>query len=184
MSVIQVKENVHSGIRIALCGSMAAGKTYAANQLKIITDGHIISIATPIKDIVSSMDLKGRASHIMVGMVGRQCDSDVWINKCKESIESSGNDNIIVDDVRFENEATVLKKLGFTLIFLDTPWHVRFQRIRERDDNLNLHVKWFAHASEVAPENIDRSVFDYICKTPGETDEVIKSITQSNKNIL
>ena len=187
MSVITTKQKVHQGLRIALCGSMGAGKTYAANQLKIITDGHIISIAKPIKEIVSSMDLKGRTSHIMVGMVGRQCDSEVWINKCIESIEAyeaAGKDNIIVDDVRFENEARALKEIGFTIIYLDTPWYIRFQRTREREEDLNVHAKWFAHESEIAPALIDKGVFDYICQTTEKTEEVIKSITQSDKNIL
>ena len=41
----------------------------------------------------------------------------------------------MVDDVRFENEALALQHAGFVLVYLNTPWHVRFQRIRERTDD-------------------------------------------------
>lgn len=179
MSVIRTEEK--HVMKVAFCGSMGSGKTYAANELSNQTEAKIMSIAKPIKEIVSDMGHRGRSSHIMVATVGRQINRRLWIDKLMDRIEKykqAGTENIIVDDVRFENEAKTLKDAGFTLVYLDTPWHVRFQRIRERTDDLNEHIQWFAHPSEVALETIDKSYFDFICKKEDEVDSVIKEVSK------
>tara|TARA_B110000008_G_scaffold279126_1_gene325043 strand:- start:2041 stop:2589 length:549 start_codon:yes stop_codon:yes gene_type:complete len=180
MSVIRTQKSPN--MKIAFCGSMGSGKTYAAIELSNRIEAKIMSISKPIKEIVSDMGKMGRGSHIMVGMVGRQIDNRVWIDKMMERIEKykDTGTNIIVDDVRFENEAKALKDDGFTLVYLDTPWHVRFQRIHERTDDLNQHIQWFAHPSEVALETVDKSYFDFICKKEEDVDSVINSISKKD----
>lgn len=181
MSIVKQKSPEVVSMKVAFCGSMGSGKTYASNELRNGVDGDckVLSIAHPIKDIVQDMGQVGRACHIMVGMIGREIKESTWIDRLLERVEkyeSSGVRNIIVDDVRFSNEAIALKEAGFMLIYLNTPWHVRFQRIRARTDDLNAHIAWFAHPSEIAPEEIDRSLFDYIISDQEEVESVIKSL--------
>jgi dephospho-CoA kinase len=161
---------------------MGSGKTYAANELSNRVQAKTMSISKPIKEIVSDMGHTGRASHIMVGTVGRQINRRLWIDKMMERIDKHKNTgtNIVVDDVRFENEAKTLKDAGFTLVYLDMPWHVRFQRIRERTDDLNEHIQWFAHPSEVALETVDKSYFDFICKKEEDVDSVIEDLSKKD----
>jgi cytidylate kinase len=109
----------------------------------------------------------------MVGMVGRHIDNDVWVKKMKSRLKRVHN--VIVDDVRFENEVKMLKEEGFTIIYLNTPWHVRFKRIRERSTYLE-HVQYFNDPSEIACENIDKKYFDYVWSTPSEVDEGLKNL--------
>jgi len=181
MSIVVRNENESSGIKIAFCGSMGSGKTYASNELRNLVEGDckVLSIAKPIKEIVQDMGQEGRACHIMVGTIGRQIQESTWIDNLLERVkqyETSGVHNIIVDDVRFSNEATALKEQGFTLVYLNTPWHIRFKRIHARTDDLNAHIEWFAHPSEVAPEQIDRNLFDYIISDQEEVSKVLKSL--------
>lgn len=179
MSVINTKELEQLPIKIAFCGAMGSGKTYAANLVKTQKHVNILSIAKPIKEIVTDMGHTGRSAHIMVGMVGRQIDNNVWVGKLIDRItahEQAGRTNLVVDDVRFQNEAKALKEAGFTIIYLNTPWHVRFQRIRERTDDLSQHIEWFAHPSETAPERIDRTYFDFICSTEKDVEKVVNNL--------
>lgn len=181
MSVIRTQKN--PSIKVAFCGSMGSGKTYAANELLQKIDAKMLSIAKPIKEIVSDMGHTGRASHIMVGTVGRQIDRRIWIDKLMERIEKyreSGAENIIVDDVRFKNEAETLKEAGFYLVYLNTPWHVRFQRIRERTDDLNADIQWFAHPSEIALETVDMSYFDFVCTNEDDVHGVINDLIEKS----
>ncbi len=178
MSVISMKEKIPT-LKIAFCGAMGSGKTFAANLIKSQQDVNVLSIAKPIKEIVTDMGHKGRSAHIMVGMVGRQVDDNVWVNNLMDRIDShekAGRTNLVVDDIRFQNEAKALKEAGFTIVYLNTPWHVRFQRIQERTDDLTQHIQWFAHSSETAPEKIDRKYFDFICSTEKDVETVVNNL--------
>ncbi|MBH45078.1 MAG: hypothetical protein CMC93_00500 [Flavobacteriaceae bacterium] len=167
--------------KVAFCGSMGSGKTYASTQLQLKTNAKIMSIARPIKELVSRMNLKdaGRGEHIMVGTVGRSIDNNIWINKLIARIDG----DVIVDDVRFENEAKVLKENGFTIIYLNVPWHVRFKRVLKRSDDLRDHIQYFANESETACETIDKRLFDYVCTTESQVDEVIENMGINSESI-
>ena len=156
--------------KIAFCGSMGSGKSYAANLLSQKTNLQVMSIAKPIKEIVTEMGKSDRASHIMVGMVGRYVAPDTWIDKLLARVP----DEVIIDDVRFPNECNKLKEAGFTLIHLNVPWHKRFARIEKRSEDLNAHIRWFAHESERALENYNS--FDYVCATEEEVDKIIDKL--------
>lgn len=167
--------------KVAFCGSMGSGKTYASNQLQLKTNAKIMSLARPIKNLVSRMNLNdpGRGEHIMVGMVGREINKNIWVEKLLTRIEG----DVIVDDVRFENEAKLLKENGFTIIYLNVPWHVRFKRVLKRSENLKDHIQYFAHESETSCESIDKRLFDYICTTEAQVDEVIENLTLKMESI-
>lgn len=181
MSIIRTQQP--ESVKVAFCGPMGSGKTYASNELKNKVEAKVLSIAKPIKEIVSDMGHTGRASHIMVGTVGRQINNDIWIEKLMQRIDkynACNIENIIVDDVRFENEAKALKKAGFVLVYLNTPWHVRFQRIRERTDDLTEHIQWFAHPSEVALEHVEKAYFDFICNNEDDIHKVIEHFIEKS----
>jgi dephospho-CoA kinase len=174
MSIVRTAStSEQTAFRVAFCGSMGSGKTYASRQTQSLKDVKIYSIAQPIKEITLKMKSGGRGNNIMVGTVGRSIQENVWVDQLLGKLDGDA----IVDDVRFENEARILRENGFIIVYLDTPWHVRFGRILERCDNLSTHIQYFNDPSEVAPGQIDPRYFDFICKTEEEVDKIIKQIT-------
>lgn len=167
MSVIVEKHQKPT--RIAFCGSMASGKSYSSQILASKLDLAVKSIAKPIKEIVAEIGKSDRSSHILVGMVGRHISPDYWIDHLLKRIP----DEVIVDDVRFANEAKKLKENGFTLIYLDLPWYTRFKRLQRRSENYS-DIEWFAHESEYSLQ--DFKDFDYICKSEKEVNQLIEKL--------
>lgn len=73
----------------------------------------------------------------------RTIDSDVWINIVKRNIEAIPPDTaIIVTDVRFPNEADMLRSMGFTLVKIN----------RDMDKRKDVPANT-GHASETSMAN-------------------------------
>lgn len=60
----------------------------------------------------------------------REYCSDWHINKVREIIETNGNKNFVIDDVRFPNERELIESLGGTLWFV----------VRPKLDNVSNHI--------------------------------------------
>ena len=177
MSVITNKMNEKiTGQRIAFAGCMASGKSYAAKRLQKNWEEktHILSLSTRIKNLVFGDTIfDHRDGYQMVGTVGRQIDPECWVNMLSKDIKGyDKDDNIIVDDIRYENELIALRSMGFAIIYMDTSWDERLKRIATRyKDNapaFNDFVRWFTHESEVQLKDLPESIFDKVLKTPGE----------------
>lgn len=177
MSVIANKMNeTVTGQRIAFAGCMASGKSFSAKVLKKKWNAktHILSLSTRIKNLVfGDAMFDHRDGYQMVGTVGRQIDPECWVNMLSKDIKAfDKDDNIIVDDIRYENELIALRSMGFKIIYMDTSWDERLKRIATRyKDNapaFNDFVRWFTHESEVQLKNLPESIFDKVIKTPGE----------------
>ena len=182
MSVVNMKGK-KTKTKIAFCGSMGSGKSFTSRKLaddpKFEGNCKCLSLATPIKEIAASMNQTSRAAHIMIGMAGRAIDEDVWVKKLLDKIQECSYYDIVVDDVRFLNEAKALREAGFKLIYLKTPWHVRFKRIKLRCGDNYEDLKHFNDESEIACEDIPESMFDQIWETPIQIDDGIKNILES-----
>ena len=60
----------------------------------------------------------------------REYCSDWHINKVREIIETNGDKNFVIDDVRFPNERELIESLGGTLWFV----------VRPKLDNVSNHI--------------------------------------------
>ena len=125
------------------------------------------------------MNQTSRAAHIMIGTTGRAIDGNVWVNKLKDKIYEHIDCDLIVDDVRFLNEAKMLKAEGFTLIYLKTPWHIRFKRAKQRCGDNFEDLRHFNDPSEIACESIPETMFDYVWETTSQVDEGVKKLLGS-----
>lgn len=80
-------------------------------------------------------------------------DPDVWVKTCMmkaKSLISSGN-NVIIDDVRFENEVKAITRAGGTCIRLLMRDNDRCRMIEKTyPDNFMEHIKSLNHISETA----------------------------------
>lgn len=80
---------------------------------------------------------------------GRAVDPNIWIRYFLKNLPSG---NVVVDDVRFLNEAEALGNAGFFLVRLDPPAEARKRRLLERDGSVPAGA--MGHASETEQELI------------------------------
>ncbi len=144
---------------IAIHGKKASGKSTLAQMLcNSLGDDvtRILPFADKVKEFAKAMgwngkkDNKGRQCLKLLGTeVGRDCiDEKIWINFWIERYQSlrsiSPLEYIIVDDLRFQNEADSMKDFGAILIKIIRP---------------SLYTVHDEHRSE---QGLDNSVFDRI----------------------
>jgi adenylate kinase family enzyme len=118
---------------IGITGKLTSGKTTFAKFLwdRFLEKGnksvHILSFAQLLKEMIFNAGLCSREelwekktdfSRLMMQKIGteiirNQVDPDFWVNKMKERIKEIGKNNwdciIIIDDVRYINEAEFIK---------------------------------------------------------------------------
>lgn len=107
---------------IGFTGLAGSGKTYAATWFRLRTGkGSVWSFAAEIKAIAKSMgwdgvkDDRGRKLLQDVGMAGRAYDPWTWVSKMPT------DQPIIIDDVRFLNEAEAIRAVGGIVVRIIRP---------------------------------------------------------------
>ncbi len=147
-------------VRIAFLGKMASGKsTVSSLVLKKYPSVRKIAIAEPIKEIATThfgMKQKDRRLLQIIGNTGRLLDPSVWINKMLKRVEEGGS--YVVDDVRFENEVSMLRQHGFSIVYLDVPKQERIARLaRVYKQDAAHHIQNMEDVSEndLSPEDAD-----------------------------
>ena len=106
---------------IGITGLAGAGKTYAATWFKLRTGGEIWSFAAEIKRIAATMgwngekDARGRKLLQDLGSIGREYDRQCWVNRMPTDRP------VIIDDVRYINEAAAIRSVGGIIIRIERP---------------------------------------------------------------
>lgn len=141
-------------LRLAICGTSRAGKDTFANVLesKLIEMGFAeadkIAFADPLKALYQVYFFykedseKPRDAYVTIGNAMREVDEDVWIKHLLSSADRSWEkgSSIIVTDVRYTNEATVLQEdFGFILVKVDADGFIRKQRAESLGEKLDLN---------------------------------------------
>ena len=156
-------------MKIGICGRMCSGKSTLANKIimskkELNIDIKKDSFAAKIYEIaydIFGMKEKNRELLQQIGTKFREINQNVWI----DYIINKYSDNIIIDDVRYQNEIKALKENGFILIKLSISRELQIQRLKDLyKDNFNEHYKNIDHISElfvdVAPDNMFDIVID------------------------
>ena len=129
--------------RIAFCGYKGSGKSTAARFLAYGMDGIQLSFASPIKDMVETLlfqfnidpsmydkedplPLPGEPSFRKLCQTlgtewGRELISkEIWIEALRARIrrQSPPQTPIFVDDLRFPDEAEMLRQEGFKIVYI------------------------------------------------------------------
>ena len=106
---------------IGITGLAGAGKTYAATWFKLRTGGEIWSFAAEIKRIAALMgwdgekDSRGRKLLQDLGSIGREYDRQCWVSRMPTDRA------VIIDDVRYINEAAAIRSVGGIIIRIERP---------------------------------------------------------------
>lgn len=137
---------------IGLVGKLQSGKTTVANILKEFYPSSIkIAFGDAVKEMILKAGLCTREelwgvktdfSRLMMQKIGtdiirKQVSNNFWIDKMREKInhilESKSDSVIIIDDVRFINEAELVRNLNGKLIRI-----VRPSLQQNKKENLHL----------------------------------------------
>ena len=152
-------------IKIAFVGKMCSGKSTICFYLQSLQEKFIIlSFASKIKEIAKDlfdMNFKDRKLLQQIGSKMRDIDSDVFAKYLIK--ESKKYDFVLVDDVRYPNEFSYLKKNGFILVKLEISSELQKQRIENLyGENASEHLSRLEHSSETSLDNIDNELYDLI----------------------
>jgi hypothetical protein len=141
---------------------MCSGKTYNARYL--VNGGSFVKIALADKLKAIAYDLyglEGKDGHSRALLQGlgddlRKWDEDVFIKTVLRKVQAIENQRypprIVVDDVRFVNEASAFLNAGFTLVHVICEEHERLRRIQELYPNTNMES--LNHTSEQQVDKI------------------------------
>lgn len=125
--------------KIALLGRSGAGKDTFADFLVEERNFRKLFFAEPLYSIaneVFGMTRKNRELLQDIGIALRGVDEEVLVNNLRKRVEEAekdGVENIIITDVRQENEFNALKDMGFVFIYIDADLDKRMERIALRD---------------------------------------------------
>lgn len=147
--------------RIAFYGPMTSGKTFCANYLYQKFGYRRYSLANKLKKIVHEVygplqkDGIGRGVYQSTGAFFREYDPDCWIKLMMQDMADDSFDysdggyapKLVVDDVRYTNEAERLATAGFLLVRVQTPLEVRQGRFKALYPSLDMEAA-STHKSE------------------------------------
>ena len=145
-------------IKIAICGKMCSGKTYLSNKIAKHYSLKKISIGDKVKEIaieLFNMSYKDRKLLQKIGTNMRLINKDVWINY----IIKKNTNNIIIDDLRYINEAKLLKKNNWLIIRLNISSEKQIKRLKlTYPKTYKNHINNLNHESENQINNLTKYI--------------------------
>lgn len=143
---------------VGIVGKLGSGKTSLANYLVSEFGYCKVSFADPMKRMVKEFFgvEKGHPQYReLMQKLGtdwfRSVDEDVWV---KYLLNNTTGDGLVIDDVRFPNEAKGLLNAGWALVYLDCNEPIRIERVMKRDGSFDPAC--LTHASETGVDEIIR----------------------------
>lgn len=169
---------------IGITGKAGSGKTSAAEVL--VKKGYCkLSFATPVKQIAKSFgwdgkkDERGRRLLQRIGTeVGRDYNPQIWVQMMAQRIKDIEDCNklymaetcVVIDDVRFSNEAEFVKYMdGFIIRLKGQNYY--------SGDNLSNHPS----ERDLDPSLID---YDWTFKSYGDKDLFQKAFEKKIKEVI
>jgi hypothetical protein len=123
-------------MRIAFTGKMCSGKDTATDYL--IRKGFTkLSFADPIRELAAKVygnqqTNERRRFMQEIGQAGRKVNPLVWIQPVAMTVQQFPESLFTINDVRFPNELTALRWLGFIVYRITAPEGLRVQRHIDR----------------------------------------------------
>ena len=145
-------------MKIAITGKMCYGKTTVANIIKEYDNEYqIFSFGQKVKDIATDlfdMQNKDRTLLTSIGTKMREIDSDIWVKYIIKNCRDL--ENVVIDDLRYQNEYRYLIENNFKIIVLTLPVEIQIERIMKLyPENYQDHLNNMFHVSEKGIDFID-----------------------------
>jgi len=146
-------------MKIAISGKICSGKSTLTDKLNEIYPNLVKrSFAEKIKEIafeLFGMKEKDRKLLQGIGTNMRLIDEDVWV----KYLINTSNDYVIIDDLRFENEARLLKENNWILIRLNISQELQKERIMKTyPHTYDKHLDNLNHESEMDISKLDKYI--------------------------
>lgn len=174
---------------VALMGRKQSGKSTIAGHLLFKHDYHVSSLAAPIREMLSAFiglqasylceeEWKAREMQELCGKTNRYAlqtlgtdwgrkliGEDVWLRYWEYTHEPFIHNNkpLVVDDVRFTNEAERIVELGGIVIWIDPEDRIAKDDFHESETNLPTDLATYRVStrhpdSSLAKAEIDRII--------------------------
>lgn len=181
-------------MRIAITGKICSGKSFIANHIAKQIDANIYSFGTGVKKYckeIFNMEYKDRKLLQDFAQKMKEIDNDVWIKYTMNEINNDKKSNILLDDLRFHNEANYLISEGFTIIRLVIGDNLQKQRIIQTYPN--TYTEHLNRLNDISESHIHFLPFDYSINISENNDnyvihrvdEIIKNLQNKNNiNVL
>ena len=154
-------------------------------QLSIVHDCEVVHLSAPARPVLPTdeekvkwIDARKDILRPILQLWGteyrRKQDPGYWIKKNVERIErlrSNGCVAIVVDDMRFHNEAQALSEIGFTIVKVVVHNAEQLRRVLARDGSID--VKNLSHASELQSDSM---AANHIIDNSGEQYELVAEL--------
>lgn len=131
-------------IIIGLVGEIASGKDTVADYLVKKYRAQKVSFSQPLRDTLERLHLPQTRENLMkLGVALRQTYGQDLLSKVIVSeVEQARAKIIILPNVRLESDLVYLKdQPGFILIGINTDPKIRYQRLTQRNQNLDDQTK-------------------------------------------
>lgn len=164
-------------VKIAFGFARRVGKDTSCDYLISKYGGVKLAFATPLYDILSYAQkkcgfevVKDRKFLQFIGTEwARDINENVWVELLLAQVESKGEENIFVSDLRFKNEFVALKRQGFVCV------HIAGK------DGCKEEGGYANHQSD--NDLIDCTEWDYILENKGSLDELYTKLDRIMQTI-
>ena len=172
-------------IIIGIAGKIAAGKDTVANYLINQYGAQQLKFSKVLRDILQRIyqDISRENMQKISTILRDGFGDDLLAKVIYNDILNSNEKMIVIDGVRRLPDIEILRSLPeFKLLFIDTDIENRYQRLIQRNENIDDRNKTFDDFQKEdqaeAEINIDKlkSIADYIIDNNGNIDNLYKQI--------
>lgn len=147
-------------LRVALIGKSGAGKSQVAGLLTHFTGAEVVKTGAVCREV--SRLLFGNESKRSTQMLDdalTTIDESIFLRAALRG--RALEESVVIDALRFHSDVKLAKSLGFTLLRVRAPDHVRVARLRARGQDFELAADG-QHRSELELDGIavDREILN------------------------
>ena len=137
-------------MKIAITGKMCSGKSFIANMICQLDNSYnVYSYGQKIKEIaIDLFNMKTKNRSLIIGIAEdmKKKDPDVWAHYIMKKIQYKNN--IVIDDLRFQNELELLSSDWIIIRINITNIEQRRRLNNLYSDNVEDHLKYIEDISE------------------------------------
>ncbi|MFH1621413.1 MAG: AAA family ATPase [Patescibacteria group bacterium] len=124
---------------IGLVGLLGSGKGTAAKILEERYGAKVFRFSTILRDILDRLNIEKTRDNLMTlsEVLRHGFGDDVLAYALENDAVSANEDLVVIDGIRRLGDLAALEPLpNFTLIAIDVPTDIRFERIKNRGENV------------------------------------------------